>query len=65
VIIWDAELVADDEVFCAVPGQVTKIGNGHIEVACGSGKLRFLKVQLAKDAESPDTFITSLRKRLT
>lgn len=30
----------DDEVFCAVLGQVTKIGEGFVEVACREGKLR-------------------------
>lgn len=65
LIIWDAELVQDYEVFCAIPGQITKIGNGYIEVACGSGKLRCLKVQLLSDIVSPDSFIWSVRQRLT
>lgn len=29
-----------DEVLSAVLGQVTKIGEGFVEVACGKGKLR-------------------------
>jgi methionyl-tRNA formyltransferase len=65
LIIWDAELVQGGEIFCAVPGQVTKIGNGYIEVACGFGKLRCLRVQLSSDIVSPDSFIRSVRQRLT
>jgi UDP-4-amino-4-deoxy-L-arabinose formyltransferase/UDP-glucuronic acid dehydrogenase (UDP-4-keto-hexauronic acid decarboxylating) len=64
--IWDADLVQDNEVFCAVPGQVTMISEGYIEVACGSGKLRIYKTQLDDGDEcSPSRFITSIRKRLT
>jgi len=66
LIIWDAELVEDREVFCAVPGQVTFIGKGSVDVACSAGKLRLLKVQLEGKAESfPDRYVTSLRQRLS
>lgn len=64
LIIWDAELVADDEVFCAVPGQVTKIGDGFVEVACGDDKLRLLWVEIKKQAFKPSELIQSIRKRL-
>jgi UDP-4-amino-4-deoxy-L-arabinose formyltransferase/UDP-glucuronic acid dehydrogenase (UDP-4-keto-hexauronic acid decarboxylating) len=65
LIVWDAELVADDEVFCAVPGQVTKIGDGFVEVACGIGKLRILEAEVDGRSEAPRTWIQSIRKRLT
>jgi len=66
MVIWDAALVDDDEVFFAIPGQVTAIAAGHIEVACGSGKLKIRRVQLEGDDEcSPTLYITSIRKRLT
>jgi len=64
LIIWDAELVADDEVFCAVPGQVTKIGNGFIEVACGMGKIRVLSVEYSECNTLPDQILKSIRRRL-
>ncbi len=65
LIVWDAALVEDGEVFCAVPGQVTSIETGSIEVACGAGKLRILEVQLEGEEEcSPDRHIKSMRKRL-
>lgn len=64
--IWDAELVEDGEVYCAVPGQVTAIFNNFIEVACGAGKLKIYKVQLDDGDEcTPSRHITSIRKRLT
>lgn len=63
--VWDAELVDDGEVFCAVPGQVTAIGADHVEVACGRGKLRLLSVQVDGGTEvAPARHITSLRRRL-
>jgi methionyl-tRNA formyltransferase len=64
LIIWDAELVNDDEVFCAVPGQVTKIGAGFIEVACGAGKLRLLRLETNQRSIKPSELIRSIRKRL-
>jgi UDP-4-amino-4-deoxy-L-arabinose formyltransferase/UDP-glucuronic acid dehydrogenase (UDP-4-keto-hexauronic acid decarboxylating) len=63
LIIWDAELVEEKENVCAVPGQVTRIGDGFIEVACGSGKLRLLTVEWRGELLQPVSFIQSIRKR--
>jgi methionyl-tRNA formyltransferase len=66
MIIWDAELLEDGEVFLAVPGQVTAVAQDHIEVACGSGKLKIRQVQFAGSVEcGPSLQITSIRKRLS
>lgn len=65
LIIWDAELVNDDEAFCAVPGQVIKLGEGFIEVACGNGKLRLLEIEVNQEKIKPSELIQSIRKRLT
>lgn len=65
MIIWDAELVMDDEVFCAVPGQVTKIGDAFIEVTCGTGKVRIVLIEIKGNLLNPSELITSLRKRIT
>ncbi len=65
VIIWNAELVDEFENFCAVPGQVTRIGEGFIEAVCGEGKLRILSVEMGTDIAPPSQFIKSIRKRLT
>lgn len=63
--IWDAELVEDGEVFCAVPGQVTKITADCVEVACGNGKIRIKSAQLENNEETPPTkYIKSVRMRL-
>lgn len=65
ITIWDAELVEDGEIFCAVPGQVTKIAIDGVEVACGSGKIRIKWVQLENEDEAPLTkYIDSVRRRL-
>ncbi len=65
IIIWDAQLVEDDENFCAVPGQVTKIDDAFVEVACGSGKLRVLEAEVDGRSDSPRNWIQSIRKRLS
>jgi UDP-4-amino-4-deoxy-L-arabinose formyltransferase/UDP-glucuronic acid dehydrogenase (UDP-4-keto-hexauronic acid decarboxylating) len=65
IIVWHAELVADNEIFCAVPGQITKIGEEFIEVACGNEKLRLLEIEINGETKSPDMIIKSIRKRLS
>lgn len=65
IIVWDAELVKKTEVFCAIPGQVTKIGEDYIEVACGKGKLRLLEIEIDGELTSPDRIIKSIRKRFS
>jgi UDP-4-amino-4-deoxy-L-arabinose formyltransferase/UDP-glucuronic acid dehydrogenase (UDP-4-keto-hexauronic acid decarboxylating) len=64
VIVWDAELVDDGELSLAVPGQVTKITERFVEVACRTGKIRLLEVEVNKAVCSPASRITSIRKRL-
>jgi UDP-4-amino-4-deoxy-L-arabinose formyltransferase/UDP-glucuronic acid dehydrogenase (UDP-4-keto-hexauronic acid decarboxylating) len=63
VIIWDAELVEENEIFCAVPGQITRIGNGFVEVACNASKLRILSVEYRGQLDFPSAFVRSIRKR--
>lgn len=64
LIVWDAELVEGGENFCAVPGQVTRVGDGFVEVACGDGKLRLREVEYEGTTDTPDAWIRSIRKRL-
>jgi methionyl-tRNA formyltransferase len=64
-VIWDAELVEEFENFCAVPGQITLIGRGCVEVACGEGKLRILSAEYVRQVNIPNVWIKSIRKRLT
>lgn len=64
LIIWDAELLDDGEVFFAVPGQVTKIGDGFIEVACKDGKIAILTCEINGIIYKPSILIRSIRKRL-
>ena len=65
LIVWRAELVEDGEVFCAVPGQVTALGEGFVDVACGTGKVRIREAEVDGRSEAPRTWIQSIRKRLT
>ena len=65
LIIWDASLVEDGEIFCAVPGQVTKIGQGIIEIACKTGKVLIASVEYNGHVMKPNEIITSIRKRLS
>ena len=65
LIIWDAELVDDAEIYCAVPGQVTKIWGDFVYVACGLGKLKLVEVEYRGNIASPSSFIKSIRKRLS
>lgn len=65
LIVWDACMSpTSDERFLAIPGQVTEIGEGYVDVACGEGKLRLRLVE-AHGSEQPATrLICSLRSRL-
>ena len=63
MIIGDAELVEDGENFCAVPGQVTKIGDRFIEVGCRMGKIRLLSVEYQGQVSVATLVIKSIRKR--
>ena len=65
LVVWHAELLDDGENFCAIPGQVTAIGQGWIDIACGNGKLRLFEIELNGEKSSPDNQINSIRKRLT
>ena len=49
LIIWSAQLIEDDENYIAVPGQVIKIGDTWVDVACGEGKLRVKQVSVDKE----------------
>lgn len=64
LIIWDAELVEAFENFSAIPGQITRIGAGFVEVACGEGKLCILFAEYAGQVDTPNAWIKSIRKRL-
>lgn len=64
--IWDACMSpTTKERFLAVPGQVTEIGNGYIDVACGQGKLRVLSVEYDAELTSPDKLVRSSRIRFS
>jgi methionyl-tRNA formyltransferase len=65
LIIWDAELAEEEEAFCAIPGQITIIGEGFVEVVCGAGKLKLLEIEFEGRIAAPSEIIHSIRKRLS
>lgn len=62
LIIWDAEL-ATEENFLAIPGQITLIGQGFVEVATGEGKLRVKGVEASSGERMPNQVARSIRQR--
>ena len=64
LIIWDAEIVSDNENYLAIAGQVTYIGENYIEVVTGKGKLRIKEVEYEGSIIAPNSLIKSIRKRL-
>ena len=64
LIILSAELVSDGEVFCAVPGQITALGECYVDVACGTGKVRVHEVEMDGQRHQSRVLINSIRKRL-
>lgn len=65
IIIWEAELVDDDELFLATPGQVTCIFKDYIEVACRKGKIRIHSAEVNGKIARPTRWVKSIRERLT
>lgn len=65
MIVWDAELHEDGELFLAVPGQVMEIGHDGVVVATGQGKIKIKSVEYQSNLCSPIQIIKSLRTRLS
>lgn len=66
IIIWDAELFETNERFLAVPGQVTRVGDGFVHVAAGDGRLvQINRVEQSEGEVTPDRIIRSIRSRLS
>ena len=63
LIIWDAVLAAEEN-FLAVPGQITLVGDGYVEVATADGKIRVNEVECSGGRIAPDKLIHSIRQRL-
>jgi methionyl-tRNA formyltransferase len=65
IIIWDAELYDDKEVYLSMDGQISKINSdGSIVVICGQGKLKIKEIEMNKTRTIPSQIIKSIRKRL-
>ncbi len=66
MIIWDAEIFEDDEVYLAEVGQVASINqlDGSIIVVTGKGKLKINLIEYDGFIGTPNKKIKSIRKRL-
>ncbi len=64
IIVWDAELVNDGEIYCAVPGQVVGLENESIIISTGQGKLKLNRIDY-NGIKNPREVINSIRSRLS
>ena len=65
LIIWDAELFEDDEIYLSEVGQISNIEkDGSIVVISGNGKLKIKKIEYDGFIGKPSEKIKSIRKRL-
>jgi UDP-4-amino-4-deoxy-L-arabinose formyltransferase/UDP-glucuronic acid dehydrogenase (UDP-4-keto-hexauronic acid decarboxylating) len=66
LIIWDAELYEDEEIYLAIPGQIAEhnLPDGSIIAICGKGKLKIKEVTYEGRKGKPSEFIRTIRKRL-
>ncbi|QOP45838.1 methionyl-tRNA formyltransferase [Sulfurimonas paralvinellae] len=64
LIIWDAELFEDDEIYLSKVGQISNIEmDGSVIVITGNGKLKISKVEYESFVGKPSQKIKSIRKR--
>jgi len=65
LIIWDAELFEDGEIYLSEVGQVANIEkDGSVVVVTGNGKLKINEVEYDDFVDKPSKKIKSIRKRL-
>jgi methionyl-tRNA formyltransferase len=65
IIIWDAEIIGEDEAICATPGQVIKITESYWDVMCGKGRIRINDSEANGEKVQPITVIRSIRARMS
>ena len=65
MIIWDAEIYEDDEIYLSENGQVAHIcSDGTVIIITGDGKLKLNKIEIDGDVILPSQCIKSIRTRL-
>jgi len=67
IIIEDAELYEDQELYYAIPGQVSEINkkDGFVIVITGKGKLKLNNIIFENKEIKPTEVVDSIRKRFT
>jgi len=64
MIIWEASLAELDENYCAIPGQVIRIEQERITVACKTGAITISTVEYKGEVGDPRRWVSSIRMRL-
>ncbi|WP_417328576.1 methionyl-tRNA formyltransferase [Halarcobacter sp.] len=65
LIIWDAELFEDDEIYSSEVGQISRINkDGSLIVISENGKLKINEIEYDEFIGKPSEKIRSIRKRL-
>ena len=59
-----AEVESDDEIFFAIPGQIIRVEDHDVVVACSEKKIRIKQVEMEGKIVKPASIISSLRQRL-
>lgn len=64
LVIWDACLGPEERI-CAIPGQILRIEQDSIDVACMKGVLRIRHIEFEGKILPPAQIVRSIRQRLT
>ncbi len=65
LIVWDGALREKSENVCAMPGQVIKIEDDYVDIACGDENLvRLYSVEYEGSLACPSYIFTSIRDRV-
>ena len=64
ITVWKSMIEVDDELFKAVSGQICKIDERGIVVACQSSKLLILEIEYEGKRMNPNLLFKSVRSRL-
>lgn len=64
MIIRDAKIVDESNLFCAIAGQILNICESGVEIACGSGKVMVTEVEYEGIISNPVEIFRSIRQRL-
>ncbi|MCM8537813.1 MAG: hypothetical protein NE334_17860 [Lentisphaeraceae bacterium] len=63
--VWRAQIFEDDELYLAIPGQVSKVLDcGSVVIICGKGKIQIREIEHHDQRLKPSALIKGIRERL-